>query len=500
MNRSSGIVASAVGGILLVSYAFFWQARDWNISSRLMLTYALTDRGTVEITGLEDHTRDRARIGRRYYSDKLPGFSVLAVPPYLAAKTLLRLHDHPWNRPGRGFTHWPADYWITLGTSGLATALTGTLLTVWATALGCGPRRAGFVGFAYGLATPAYAYATLAYGHQLTSFTLLASFGFLWTAPERNGVLSRVGLAGFLAALATTIELQVAPVAFVLGCYLLALVAGKRLPASAVVTFGLGAVVPLGALFLYNVLAFGSPLDMGYFHEDLTLFSKVHSTANPLGLRPPDASKILPLLWGRYRGLLFYAPIVVLTVPGWIVLARRRVWGLCGVSLAVCVAVFLVNLSYPEWTGGWSTGPRLLVPLLPFAMLPVSALLGVGGRGTVFLALGLALVGGVVMLLFLGVGARVPQDVADPLLHSVWPSWRGDPLPPWAEGHRFARNLVSILAPGMWKRLPSSWQWVQFLPLVCFQVVVIVGWLWAVSPSRHHAAGISARNAASRPA
>ena len=42
-------------------------------------------------------------------------------------------------------------------------------------------------------------------------------------------------------------------------------------------------------------------------------------------------------------------------------------------------AVFLVNLSYPEWTGGWSTGPRLLVPLLPFAMLPVAALLATGG-------------------------------------------------------------------------------------------------------------------------
>ena len=39
-----------------------------------------------------------------------------------------------------------------------------------------------------------------------------------------------------------------------------------------------------------------------------------------------------------------------------------------------------MNLSYPEWTGGWSTGPRLLVPLLPFAMLPVASLLAVGGR------------------------------------------------------------------------------------------------------------------------
>ena len=51
------------------------------------------------------------------------------------------------------------------------------------------------------------------------------------------------------------------------------------------------------------------------------------------------------------------------------------------ISASACLAVFLVNLSYPEWTGGWSTGPRLLVPLLPFAMLPAAAVLAVGGRG-----------------------------------------------------------------------------------------------------------------------
>ena len=37
--------------ILLASYAFFWHSRSWNVSSRLMLTYAMVDRGTVAVTG-----------------------------------------------------------------------------------------------------------------------------------------------------------------------------------------------------------------------------------------------------------------------------------------------------------------------------------------------------------------------------------------------------------------------------------------------------------------
>ena len=114
--------------ILLGSYAYFWQSRDWNSASRLMLTYALVDRGTVSIDGLEDQTHDRAKFRGHYYTDKLPGFSLLAAVPYALAKVVLRLPAHPLERPGDGFAYWPADYWVTLGTSGLLTALTGVVL------------------------------------------------------------------------------------------------------------------------------------------------------------------------------------------------------------------------------------------------------------------------------------------------------------------------------------------------------------------------------------
>ena len=163
--------------ILMVSYAYFWQSRDWNAASRLMLTYALVDRGTLSIDGLDDQTRDIARYQGHFYSDKTPGFSFLATAPYSLTKLALRLPDHPLNRPG--FAHWPADYWVTLGTSGILTALSALILISLARDLGCGSGRAALVGLAYGLATPAYAYATLAYGHQVSAFALLSSFALI---------------------------------------------------------------------------------------------------------------------------------------------------------------------------------------------------------------------------------------------------------------------------------------------------------------------------------
>ena len=109
--------------ILVGSFAFFWHSRDWNSASRLMLTYALVDRGTIQLDGLEDQTGDKAMFQGHYYTDKLPGFPLLAAVPYAVAKAVLRLPDHPLNR--RGLAYWAADYWVTLGTSGVLSALSG---------------------------------------------------------------------------------------------------------------------------------------------------------------------------------------------------------------------------------------------------------------------------------------------------------------------------------------------------------------------------------------
>jgi hypothetical protein len=381
----------------------------------------------------------------------------------------------------KAFAYWPADYWVTLGTSGLLTALSGVILAGLARELGCGPRRAALVGLAYGLATPAYVYATMSYGHQVSSFALLAAFALLWRT-DRGGV--RMLAAGFLAAAAAVVELSLGPIAAILGFYLLIQVAGRKRPVSALGWFVVGAAVPTLILLGYNQRAFGSPWEMGYFHHATKIFADVHSAENPLGLRRPDWSKAVPLVWGSYRGLLFYAPIVAASVPGWLILAWRRLWGMAAVSALAVAVVFLVNLSYPEWTGGWSTGPRLLVPLLPFAMLPVAALLAEGGRAATVVVLILALGGGVVNLLFQGVGGRLPQYVADPLRGAIWPLWCGQPLPPWWLGDRFTRNLLAQAFPDFRRSLPASWQWIQFLPLVVFQVLAIGLLCWLTRETR----------------
>ncbi len=150
------------------------------------------------------------------------------------------------------------------------------------------------------------------------------------------------------------------------------------------------------------------------------------------------------------------------------------------VTFLAVASVLLVNVFYPEWTGGWSTGPRLLLPLIPFAMLPVAALLAGGSRWAglaTIVAMVLAVTGGVAMLLFQGVDGRIPPFIGDPLREAVWPLWTGQPVPGWRQGERFSRNLVALIAPAWTNSLRPAWQCAQFLPLVLTQIAAIVG-LW----------------------
>ncbi|GIW87774.1 MAG: hypothetical protein KatS3mg108_2098 [Isosphaeraceae bacterium] len=475
-------VGSGVFALLLTNYAFWWHGRDWNAASRLMLVYALGDRGTIRINGLETQTGDLARVGANYYTEKQPGYSVLGLPIYLVVRAVSGLEPHPVGV--EGFPRWPADYWVTLGVSGVATAWTGALLSGLALRMGSGSVGAILVGLGYGLATPAAVYATLAYSHPLAAALLLTSAVLIGMGQAGRGPSGWAAFgAGFLASYAGATELAVGPVCAILGIWFIARTlrsGGEGL--GQVVLFGLGVLGPALMLLGYNTWAFGNPLDTGYAHLILPRFRELHTASNPLGLTWPRWDRLGRLLWGEYRGLLFYAPMLLVAPWGWWRLAREPRWrGLAATSVAAVLAVLGVNLSYPEWTGGWTTGPRLLVPGLPFAMVGVAGVVAGRSRLGVVVVGVLTVLGLVVAQGFQGVGGRVPETYEHPFQQVVVPHWTGRGLAPGWVGDRFGGNLVTTFLPWMGddRVVPPSMQWLQFVPLWLWLMVgtgLLVGW------------------------
>ncbi len=87
------------------------------------------------------------------------------------------------------------------------------------------------------------------------------------------------------------------------------------------------------------------------------------------GVSLPRADIALALLGGTKRGILWIAPILLVTPFAWIAAWRRFGAPLTAALVAIPVAFLLINSGYAYWDGGESTGPRHLTPMLPFIAL-----------------------------------------------------------------------------------------------------------------------------------
>jgi SAM-dependent methyltransferase len=161
----------------------------------------------------------------------------------------------------------------------------------------------------------------------------------------------RPGIAGFAmgAAILTRPQtLLFAPV--------LLLVAWRRdgiRPSLAII----GGLVPgVLATLAYNIVRFGDPLSFGY--EDV-------------GFTTPFVVGARGLLLEPSKSVLLFAPIVVLLPVALWHLRRRN--GPAFVLVTANLAItFVVTATWFAWHGGWSWGPRLLIP----GLIPALAAIG----------------------------------------------------------------------------------------------------------------------------
>src|SRR5258707_1117676 len=221
-------IATVLGFALLLTYAYFYEAGGWNQNSRFAMIRAVLERGTLQIDAYQLHTGDRAFWRGHYYTDKAPGASLLALAPVQAARLVSRAAGvDPASFPGIAWT----SYVAAVVTSGVFTVIAALCVFWLALRWGATTGAALFAASAYGLSTPAWAYATLFMGHGQTAGCLMIALvaadglgdGRLWSAKasaERPLTLGWIiGLAGGWAVVT---EFQAAIPAIFIGLLALA--------------------------------------------------------------------------------------------------------------------------------------------------------------------------------------------------------------------------------------------------------------------------------------
>jgi hypothetical protein len=402
MSVTSHRLAVLLFATVALTGAYFYQGGGWNQNSRLDLTRAMVEGGTLRIDALHGNTGDKALVRGAYYCDKAPGTSWLALPWYAAARAV-----------GRGLAPGPrlalGAYAATVGAVVLPSAAAAVAVAFLAGVVGVSLGWQVALALAYAFGTLALPYATLFYGHQPAAALLVGAFALLAARRARP-------LAGLLLGASVTVEYPALLAVLVLLAYA---VWRERRPGPLLGLAG-GLLVPLALLAAYHAVAFGSPLSLPYDYS-----TQPHRHAGFfMGLGAPSPAALWGILFSPYRGLFFSAPWLLLAVPGVFVLLRRRETRAEGfVCAGVALLLLWLNASLVDWEGGSALGPRYLVPALPFlavcaagVLRPVRPASWAGMAVLAAIAFSVAL-----MLAGTSVQPEVSKEIARPWSEVVWP-------------------------------------------------------------------------------
>jgi hypothetical protein len=305
--------------------------------------------------GVGNLTHGNLAQGRdgRMYSVYNPGHPLLLAPAYWVAKALptrTGLHDH----------YTAAFLGSFLGL--FAHFVNGLVVLALLRQLGVSRRRGLLVAGLFAIGTVSLPSATDGYEHPFEALAVCAAFLCVAAAgKERSGDRFSL-LAGFLIGLG--ILFRYTAVLALPGVLLTSRDTRARLLAIA------GTLPAILVMLLYNWYRFGSFLDTGY----PSAWRLSHGDA--IGANGFDIWQIpgnaIHLLTSPGKGLIWFAPAVVLGLVGWHGLRRSHPRLTTGIAATGVLYLLFYSANF-AWHGSvWSWGPRYLIPMVPLLMLPVA--------------------------------------------------------------------------------------------------------------------------------
>lgn len=427
---------------LFLTYGYFSQGGGWNQNARMDLVRSIVEQKTFFIDSYVQNTGDWSRFGGHYYPNKPPGSSFIGIPIYFLIYQVEKLSGVNFYQ--RFFLNLNG-YLLTLFSVSLLSSILGVIFYRFLFFLSTNQGERISLTLAYSLGTLAFPYSTLFYGHQIAAFLAFLAFYLLFkikrteSLPEKI-VRSYLIVSGFLSGLAVLMEYTSLVVTGFFILYLFIFLKRKTIYLG---FFGLGFSFPIFLLLRYNFVCFENPFSTGLAYQN-PLWLK--GTQTFYGFVFPKLMTFLQLTFLPYRGLFFTSPILLLSIPGFLYISKiRNLRAEFWLSLSIVLFYFLLNASFYTWEGGWACGPRYMIPMLPFLVVPIIYCFKKFKKITYFLVF----VSIFFMFAITAVRPEVPSFVKNPLFDYVLPNFFNGEL---------SLNLQGLneLFPGMLYRLNST--------------------------------------------
>jgi hypothetical protein len=355
--------------VVFFSSAYFYQAGFSNPNTRYDLSLALAYRGTVRIDDFHGNTIDKVFRDGHYFIEKAPLTSYLAFPAALVTKLLVPFEKLQHSEKIADISL----YFATITSVSVISALSAIFFFGILTLVRPESRRSDllFITFCTYCGTLMFPYSTTLFGHQLAASFLIMGLYFCLRCVRFAQTLDYL-LGGLFLGLMVCTEY---PTGLIAVAFFGAVTYTNRNRVQTAIGI-IAASFPLILVLIHNYVSFGNVLLFGYSQLQGSPFETGMSSGF-FGISFPNLTHLRELLFGPYRGLFIYCPILIPALAGyakWIKLPKAEFGNLPYVFLLCCISILLVNAGYFFWQGGVCFGPRHLTVTIPLLAIGLAFL------------------------------------------------------------------------------------------------------------------------------